>query len=122
MGEKGEDLKWLSAWNAKGGDAYVRTARTVTQSMQNQLSDKIRDSEQLSIGEAEFIDRVKHHLVKRGMEIAVANVVAGYLRSEIEKSSPEPQCNDAERGSGSEHEKKEAPMKVTFFLPAENGS
>ena len=79
--------------------------------MQNQLANKIRYSEQPIHGEAEIIERVKTSLIKRGMETTVAKVAAGKLRNENEESSPEPQCNDVERGSGSEHEKEKVPMK-----------
>ena len=105
------EMKWLSAWNAKGSDGYIRTARTISQSMQAKLSEKIRDKNQPPVGEVEIIDRVKTNLLKRGTSQEAANEVVGKLRGQNEPPNQKTQCNAIEEEEASESEEREPPKK-----------
>ena len=73
------DIKWLSAWNAKGGDSYVRSARAITRRLQNNLTTAIREGKGEEADEREIIDRVSADFQRRGLSPGSANDAATKL-------------------------------------------
>ena len=63
------DTRWLSAWNATGGDAYVRTSRQSTAKIQSSVASAVRTSLGGPHGIREGLCRVElaTHLSSRGV-------------------------------------------------------
>ncbi len=63
-----EDIRKLGAWSARGGEAYVRTAREHTRYMQREVAEKLRSSAEDvdPLGEREGLDGLRMHLINTG--------------------------------------------------------
>ncbi len=65
-----EDIRKLGAWSARGGEAYVRTAREHTRYMQREVAEKLRSSmdEVDPLGEREGLENLRAHLINTGSD------------------------------------------------------
>ncbi len=69
LGAPSEELKWISAWKARGSDSYVRTSRArtlVTQTMVARLL-KLQLGEADPVGEGHALCGLRKHLQERGV-------------------------------------------------------
>ena len=79
--------------------------------MQGELSAQIRNRTHSSVGEEEIVDKVKQHLLKRGLDQSAANEAASKLKDKNEAPSQNEQRNAAADDGGSENEERTIPNK-----------
>ncbi len=83
LGAPEGERAWMSAWQAKGSDLYVRTGRARAVQMQTKLATIIRN--QLAkgdpIGERDILDQFEGRLAARGVEDAETRSILGALTS-----------------------------------------
>ncbi len=68
LGAPADDVRWLSAWKAQSAEAYVRTSRTKTLHIQNNVAQLLRlhSGGADPVGERWALEQVSKHIAARG--------------------------------------------------------